>query len=94
MDETTQMVIFALIIIIVVIAITWAVIHVRGSGPRCPRCGARWQLNAIGCMRCKYSPYLPPDHVPIDDGRDLNYQPVTYTQFEGDRNAPWIRRNF
>jgi hypothetical protein len=94
MDETSQLVIFTLIVILIVVVIAWAVIHQRRSRPKCPRCGAYWQRNAIGCLNCKYSPYLPPDYVPIDDGRSIDNQPITYTQFEGDKSAPWIRRNF
>jgi hypothetical protein len=83
-----------LMIIIVIIIIVWVVIHMQRSRPRCPRCGALWRKDALGCLVCKYSPYLPPDHVPIDDGKPLDTRPIVYTQFEGDKTAPWIRRNF
>lgn len=95
MEQNLQMMLFiAVIVFVAVIVIAAWLAHSRRSRRRCPICGAVWREGAIGCLRCKYSPTLPPAYVPIDDGSLYDNRPVVHSSYSGDESAPWIRRNF
>ena len=89
-----DMAIILVVVIVVVVVIVAAAIKMRNGNKRfCPQCGLVWREGAMACMSCKFSPYLPPQHVAIDTSRE-EFTPKVYGSFEGDMRDPWVRRNF
>jgi hypothetical protein len=84
-----------IVLVIIVVVIVAAALAMRKKKSFCPSCGVQWRDGAMSCMRCKYSPFLPPAHVAIDTS-NYDYGPPrpTMDAFEGDHRDPWVRRNF
>jgi hypothetical protein len=87
-------VILVIVVVIIVVAIG-AALSLRRKKSYCPQCAYEWREGSMTCLRCKYSPFLPPAHVAIDtSSSDFSPSTVTTSTFQGDHRDPWVRRNF